>query len=152
MIKDKNDAKCNEKIEGEKKILKFSYKQTHFSTQDLASFHSQTGKVDIRSDIAIWRAVIMQMILNSTNGSKKPEFKKLKKTSLAWFDINNPYFLEVCSNAHYAPEYVLRKANFAIANANDWKKNCRDRRFRPTKQELSMRNLLNDDYDFFENF
>lgn len=91
------------------------------------------NKTDRLPEIALWRAVILQAVLDASTRSKKPEMKRIKAKAIEWIDSSNPDFLQVCEFANYSHEYVLKKAKHAILNDQEWKRNSRNLILRPTK-------------------
>ena len=71
---------------------------------------------------AIWKAVIMQAIIDATNNSKKPEFKTMKRQALQWLEGKSQDFKRVCRLAGLDEKYVINKAKYAIYNTHKWKK------------------------------
>ena len=73
-------------------------------------------------EISMFRAVIMQALLDIGSNSKRTEDKVAKNQALSWFDIKNKDFLMVCDFANFDPHQTLKNAKRAIANGCKWKK------------------------------
>lgn len=102
--------------------LKINTSDNIISSQAIYESHSNIPTEE-RKAIALWRAVILQAILDAATDSAKPRMKSVKKAALEWLDINNPDFIEVCSYAKYSPTKVIAKAHNALNNKHVWKKN-----------------------------
>ncbi len=75
-------------------------------------------------EIALWRAVILQSILDRLTQSKRGSDILARKNAKNWMKIDNEDFLAVCEFAQLEPDFVLRKANFALVNQSKWRRRC----------------------------
>jgi hypothetical protein len=75
-------------------------------------------------EVAIWKAVIMQAVLDIVNTSKRTEHKVAKENAINWFDVRNINFVTVCHYARLEPEWVVKKIAFAIKNQRTWRRDC----------------------------
>lgn len=74
---------------------------------------------------ALWRAIIMQAILDLTSNSSRTEEKLAKKQAESWLLGNSIDFLDVCRWAEYSPQRVRSKALMTIENCCDETQNMR---------------------------
>lgn len=65
---------------------------------------------------ALWRAVILQAIIDSLSEAKRTENKVEKERAKAWLLNMSNDFIEVCNMAGYSPYYVREKAKFILEN------------------------------------
>ncbi|MFC1659528.1 hypothetical protein ACFL0U_03115 [Pseudomonadota bacterium] len=61
-------------------------------------------------EIALWKAVIMQALVDLGSKSSKKMAKIHGIRSIMWFNLTNRDFLTVCSFASLNPYYVYQKA------------------------------------------
>jgi hypothetical protein len=65
----------------------------------------------------LWRAVIMQALVDATNKSKNRRAKCHQKQAKQWLDGNKCHdFSETCILAEMEPEYVQMKVNKLLKN------------------------------------
>ena len=81
--------------------------------------HEKTTK-----ETALWRAVILQAILDRLTQSKRGEDIKARKDAKKWMNVNNNEFLVVCNLARLNPEDVIQKTEKAIFNQEKWRRKC----------------------------
>ena len=82
----------------------------------------QRGRdIDSAGEVGLFRAVIMQALLDSVSNSKRTEDIVEKRKALEWFDINNNDFRHVCEMANLNCEWVLKKSSIAILNGCKWR-------------------------------
>lgn len=82
----------------------------------------QGGEREIPPEVALWRAVIMQQLVDAKSNSKQPYLKRRKKDALLWLKGNSQDFHDVCMMANYHPENIRKKARCALANNCHWRK------------------------------
>lgn len=110
----KNTIKINNIVESKSQIISFKQiKERNLNIQN-----------KINSEIALWKAVIMQSVLDLMSTSKRTEEVLAKKTAKSWLDKNNSNFLTVCQLADLEPGWVLKKIDFAIQNPRMWRREC----------------------------
>ena len=73
------------------------------------------------SESALFRAVVMQALLDSVSQSKRSEDKIAKNQAIKWFDIKDKDFLMVCSLAGLNAKWVLEKSKKAISRGCKWR-------------------------------
>lgn len=67
---------------------------------------------------ALWRAVIMQAILDSVNNSSRTEEKLAKSQSYSWLTNISEDLIIVCSMAEYTASYIKKKSLEIISKHN----------------------------------
>lgn len=70
----------------------------------------------INNTISLWRAVILQAIIDSTSNYKRKEYQLEKKKAQSWLTNMNEDFKTVCLMAGYEPYYVQTKARNILHN------------------------------------
>lgn len=103
----------------------------------LSSTHNLKNKEVITEknlpEKALWKAVIMQAVLDIMNTSKRTEHIVAKRDAISWFNLKNKSFLRVCDNADLKPAWVLKKVRFALENPKTWRRECDLKKFIFTK-------------------
>lgn len=77
-----------------------------------------------RGEIALWRAVITQALMDAGSNSAKKEMRLEKAQAVAWLSGRSPDFHTVCSLASLDPNYVRQKAQEAIKRGCIWRDDC----------------------------
>lgn len=75
-------------------------------------------------EVALWRAVILQSILDRLTQSKRGSDIRARKNAKNWMNIKNEDFLAVCAFAQLEPDFVLRKASVALVDQSKWRRRC----------------------------
>ena len=75
-------------------------------------------------ELGLWKAVIMQAVLDSMSNSKRSSEVLAKKMAIDWLNIKNSNFIKVCNYAGLDPNWVLKKITFAINNPRMWRREC----------------------------
>ncbi len=83
----------------------------------------QTHK-SIRGEQALWRAVILQMLEDATNNSKKPQDKFDRDQARNWLEGKSRDFAMVCDLAGLDIRYVRGQVKKALLNQHLWKKSA----------------------------
>lgn len=90
----------------------------------------------VKSEISVWKAVIMQALLDCGTFSKKSSDRIEKERATEWFSVKNKDFVYVCSNADLDPEYVVKKAKNAMKTYCKWRNDVlKERRIKSRKNE-----------------
>ena len=76
----------------------------------------------VNGEMALWKAVITQALMDASNGSKKREARYIRNTARAWLLGGSKDFLTVCLNAGLEPDDVRRKAHAAVMRGCTWRK------------------------------
>jgi hypothetical protein len=63
-----------------------------------------------KNEIALWKAVILQALIDLQSNSRKKIANTYRIKALIWFNPNNSEFIQVCNWADLNPEYVYQKA------------------------------------------
>lgn len=66
--------------------------------------------INIKGEMAMWKAVIMQALVDVASKSNKKMSRVNRLKSGKWLNLRNRNFLNVCSYAELDPEYVVQKA------------------------------------------
>lgn len=107
------------------RLKKFSYEK-NIETYDI----SYNTKLILQRNQALWRAVILQAILDATSTAKRSENVVEKQKALNWIFDRNTDFDTICFLAGYSTGYVQRKAKQFITNNHNvikkqaYKKKC----------------------------
>lgn len=75
-------------------------------------------------EIGLWKAVIMQSVLDMMSSSKRTEEVLAKNSAKLWLNKRNANFLTVCHYADLNPDWVLKKVIFALDNPRTWRREC----------------------------
>ena len=88
--RNKVDNSCNNNIE-------FNYRYSN-------------DNIYYKGEIALWKAVILQAMVDLQSISKKKIANTFRIKALMWFNLKNEDFLTVCNYAGLDPKYVYEKA------------------------------------------
>ena len=69
-----------------------------------------------KSEIALWKAVILQALVDLQSNSKKKIANTYRIKALMWFNLKNEEFLTVCNYAGLDPKYVYEKSRIVKEN------------------------------------
>lgn len=89
---------------------------------------------------ALWRAVIMQALIDAGNNFKRPEYKSYKAHAISWLSGGSDDFLEVCSLADLEPDYVKKMAKEAISRSCKWRKD-KPKKFKQLESTVRLETL-----------
>lgn len=81
----------------------------------------------LRGERALWRAVILQALLDAASNSHKPEARFAKQEAIHWLTGNSENFKTVCDHAGENPAYIRRLAREALARQCAWRAPRKDR-------------------------
>ncbi len=76
---------------------------------------------EIPGERALWRAVIVQQLMDASSNSQKREMKLIKAQAISWLSGTSDDFFEVCTLADLSPDYVREKARFALKRGCQWR-------------------------------
>lgn len=76
----------------------------------------------VKGEVALWRAVITQALMDAGSNSNKRSARIEKAQAISWLSGASKDFAIVCSMAEYEPSYVKQKAKEAIKRGCVWKK------------------------------
>ena len=74
-------------------------------------------------ELSLWRAVIIQTMLDCLTQSKRKENIDARNDALQWFNINNKNFIRICKFANLEPSFVLKQVQNALKNQS-WRRTC----------------------------
>ena len=74
-----------------------------------------------RREQALWRAVIVQALMDASCGSKKQEAQQAKQEAIVWLRGNSKDFMTVCYYAGFEPDYVRRMVRDALERGCQWR-------------------------------
>lgn len=63
-----------------------------------------------KGEIALWKAVILQALVDLQSNSKKKIANTYRIKALMWFNLKNKEFIQICNWAGLDPIYVYQKA------------------------------------------
>ena len=75
----------------------------------------------VRGERAIWRAVILQALMDASCMSGKKESQQAQQESLVWLRGNSADFATVCYYAGFEPEYVRRMVRGCLERRCSWR-------------------------------
>lgn len=70
---------------------------------------------------ALWRAIIVQALMDASSQSQKPDAIYSKHEALFWLEGTSLDFVMVCECAGYNPSYIRRMAKRALLNGCKWR-------------------------------
>ncbi len=73
----------------------------------------------VRPYVAMWRAVIMQAVVDARSESSKAEMAYEKQQAKVWLEGRNADFYWVCWMAEMDPQYVRERAAYALSHDLD---------------------------------
>lgn len=89
--------------------------------------HSVTGEdapedaIVIRGERSLWRAVVVQALMDAANGSPKAEAVQSRREAIAWLRGTSRDFLTVAYHAGYEPDYLRRMVQAALEGNFHWR-------------------------------
>lgn len=90
-------------------ISKFNCSSSHSKYVDF-NYKYSNDNVYYKGEIALWKAVILQAMVDLQSNSKKKIANTYRVKALMWFNLKNKEFLQVCNWAGLDPKYVYEKA------------------------------------------
>lgn len=103
------------------KQLRPSFDRTAFSQiendsiGELVQFPSY-DKASFEAESTLWKAVIVQALIDLSSRSRKKMAKSNRIKALLWINMSNSDFLTACAYAALDPRYVSGKAEFVKKN------------------------------------
>ena len=70
---------------------------------------------------SVWRAVIVQALMDASSNSEKTENLQSKHDALIWLRGNSKDFLTVCDYAGFEPSFVKEMCRKALENGCQWR-------------------------------
>lgn len=93
-----------------------SRQESFFRATHQQSTEPQDHHLPIAGEIALFKAVIMQALLDCVNQSRRTEDRVAKIQASRWFDKNNIDFILTCQFAQLNHKWVLQQSLAAISN------------------------------------
>jgi hypothetical protein len=100
--------------------LPFS-KMANYKTFELIYANMQEN---LTPEVSLWRAVILQSILDRLTQSTRGEDIMARKNAKNWMNIKNDEFRTVCEFAQLEADFVIRKAEIALVDQAKWRRRC----------------------------
>jgi hypothetical protein len=95
---------------------------TKISSADAKNiFLPNEKEAEISGEVALWRAVITQALMDAGSNSNKSEARSARAHAISWLGGDSDDFNEVCELANLTPEYVRKKAKEAISRGCKWR-------------------------------
>lgn len=96
---------------------------TPTSTPDFSLFATGTGESfnPVQQEQAMWRAVIVQALMDAACGSRKYEAQQARSEALIWLRGTSHDFATVCYYAGFEPEFVRVLVKKAIDSGCQWR-------------------------------
>lgn len=79
----------------------------------------------VRGEVALWRAVIVQALMDAASASGKQEMQQSKQEAIRWLLRGGEDFSIVCEMAEMNPERVREQAVRALENGCVWRNDPR---------------------------
>lgn len=95
-IKSRNETRTKKKY----RPIANDYTNQHWLSEEITTRES---------GMCLWKAVIMQALVDLASRSNKKMAKINRVRSILWCNLNNKDFLTVCSYAELSPCYVYQK-------------------------------------------
>lgn len=97
-------------------VMRYGYDQNKIHA--ICTFSNVSKEVQRSPETRVWRAVIMQAMLDVVSIAKRGSAKVAKFSAEQWMDLSNPSFLLVCSFAKLDPKTVYSRSK-TIANPKE---------------------------------
>jgi hypothetical protein len=75
----------------------------------------------VQGERAVWRAVIVQALMDASCQSAKKESQQAREESLVWLRGRSPDFATVCYFAGFEPDYVRRMVRSCLERNCAWR-------------------------------
>ena len=80
------------------------------------NYRYSNNNLYFKSEIALWKAVILQALVDLQSNSKKKIANTYRIKALMWFNLKNEDFITVCNYAGLDPKYVYEKSRIIKEN------------------------------------
>ena len=80
------------------------------------NYRYSNNNLYFKSEIALWKAVILQALVDLQSNSKKKIANTYRIKALMWFNLKNEEFITVCNYAGLDPKYVYEKSRIIKEN------------------------------------
>lgn len=102
-------------------ISKNFVQQKMVNKYDKNSYGQEEPFNPVRGEIALWKAVIMQALVDASSRSAKWEARQQKVEALSWLRGTSRDFITVCQLAEMDPDYVRKMARLALERGCHWR-------------------------------
>ncbi|NRB10797.1 MAG: hypothetical protein HRU35_04190 [Rickettsiaceae bacterium] len=109
---------------------------------NVLKFYSPFEKLKENSPKESWlfRAIILQAIIDISTISSDREFLKIQRKARSWFFDKSNYFKFVCFNADLHPDYVIKLARHAVRINRENKLKSQSNNYNLNKSEVAKSN------------
>ena len=80
------------------------------------NYRYSNNNLYFKSEIALWKAVILQALVDLQSNSKKKIANTYRIKALMWFNLKNEEFITVCNYAGLDPKYVYEESRIVKEN------------------------------------
>lgn len=88
----------------------------HNNNEEDFNYRYSNNNLYFKSEIALWKAVILQALVDLQSNSKKKIANTYRIKALMWFNLKNEDFITVCNYAGLDPKYVYEKSRIVKEN------------------------------------
>ncbi len=82
----------------------------------------------VKGEVALWRAVITQALMDASSQSHKMEAQYEKSQALCWLAGHSEDFRTVCDFADFPPDYVRCRSRIALKRDCKWRRETQNGR------------------------
>jgi hypothetical protein len=93
--------------------------------QAVQPFYHHESQSPVRGELALWRAVITQALMDAASNSAKMEAKHEKSQAVCWLTRYSEDFKTVCDFADYSPDYIRSRSVRALKRNCQWRNDAR---------------------------
>ncbi|CAL7961523.1 hypothetical protein MIDIC_20068 [Alphaproteobacteria bacterium] len=97
---------------------------TFIKNQEIFHNHVDNSARDNSEEMGmqgLWKAVIMQALVDAASNSKKKQVKANKLRALRWLKGDSDDFVTVCMLANMNPNHVKQQVRTALSNGCKWR-------------------------------
>ena len=88
---------------------------------DMPYAQDEGGHNPVAAEQSMWRAVIVQALMDAASLSKKAEMQQYKREALVWLRGNSLDFMATCYHAGFEPEFTRELIKKALDNGCNWR-------------------------------
>lgn len=94
-------------------------KENYNSTSNCEDFDYRYSNDNLyfKGEIALWKAVILQALVDLQSNSKKKIANTYRIKALMWFNLKNEDFITTCNYAGLDPKYVYERSRVIKDNS-----------------------------------
>lgn len=86
-----------------------------------ATADTNNKDINVQGELALWRAIITQALMDASSHSAKPEAQSDKHDAIMWLTHNTKDFTIVCDHAGLDADYVRRMTKRALLLDCKWR-------------------------------